>query len=75
MLAASVSGMLLPTEQQIRELCTKVILAQNLPAFSAAITELRSALREHILEVENRSLHLVLEMQKVTEKIKDGTQG
>lgn len=67
--------MFLTSEKEIRELCAKLIVAQDPSAFQAALAQVRTAIREHLLEAENRGIHLVLEMQKIPERIKDGTEG
>lgn len=66
--------MFLPSEQEIRQLCAKLILAKDPGAFDSALAELKTAIREHMLDAENRSIHLVLEMKRIPEKTKDGTR-
>jgi hypothetical protein len=63
-----VSGGPLPTEQQteerIREICVRVTLAEDLEQFKLALSELRIALREHVVEAQNRGIQMILEMPK-----------
>jgi len=64
-----------PSEQDIRERCARLLLARDYAQFHAALGELKSAIREHIIEAENKGIHLVMEMKKIPEKIKSGTEG
>lgn len=55
----------MPTEEEIRDICVRVTLAQNSEEFKAALTELKIAIREHITEAENLGIHLLLHKPKV----------
>lgn len=48
------------TEEEIREICMRVTLAQTPEQFKAALTELKIAIRERITEAENLGVHLLL---------------
>jgi predicted RNase H-like HicB family nuclease len=65
-----------PSDDEIRELCIRASLAQG-ESFSAAITELKIALRNRIENISNYALSTILQIPKaapVGEK-KDGTDG
>lgn len=55
----------MPTEQDIREICERVTLAQDEEHVKAALTELKIAIREHITDAENRGIHFLLTKPKV----------
>jgi hypothetical protein len=38
-----------PTDEDIREICRRVLLAQHADQFKAALTELKIAIRTHII--------------------------
>jgi len=61
----------LSSNQEIKALCARVIQTQDLRAFQFALAELRTAIREHMIEAENKGIHLVLEMSKISEKTSD----
>ena len=66
----------LPTDQEIRDICLRVTLADSTEQFKAALTELKIAIREHVADAHNRGIQMILEMPKrkpVLEQ-KDGTQ-
>lgn len=60
------------SEREIRELCTKVIAAKDLEQFQAALSKVKSAIREHMVEMENEGIRRILKMGKVSAEIKDG---
>lgn len=64
----------MPTDQDIREMCSRAIHALDVESFHRALAELRTALREHVVEAENKSLRLILKMSKVKELVKTGTE-
>ena len=66
-------GGLLRSDQDIRALCAKVIRAQGTDEFQSALAELRAAMREHVIDAENRGIHLILGKPKTSDKRKDGT--
>jgi len=54
--AISVAGETVPTDEEIREICRRVLLAQHADQFKAALTELKIAIRTHII-TENEGFH------------------
>lgn len=54
----------MPTDEEIRDICTRVTLARNPDQFKAALTELKIAIREHINGAENRGIQLLLNKPK-----------
>jgi hypothetical protein len=60
--AFSVAGETVPTDEEIREICRRVLLAQHADQFKAALTELKIAIRAHItMETEGGYLQSVLQ--------------
>jgi hypothetical protein len=57
----------LPTDEEIRALCVSVLEAKSSDDFSASIRNLRMALNEHLLEIENMGIHLILNMPRKAE--------
>lgn len=64
------------TDDEIRELCIRASLAHD-ETFTAAITELKIALRDRIEDLSNFTLSTILQMPKpaLPDKDKDGTNG
>lgn len=60
------------SEQEIRDLCAKVVAANDLEQFRAALSKLKSAVREHVVEMENKGIHQILQMGKALVEIKEG---
>lgn len=52
------------TDQDIRELCSRVIHAQEPKQFDVALDELKVALNEHARTAGNWNAHILLEMRK-----------
>lgn len=61
------------TDQDIREMCSRVIHAGDSLSFQTAIAELKIAIRDHTLRAENENRHLILQMSKVKDVLKNGT--
>jgi len=57
----------LSTDEEIRALCVSVLEAKSSDDFNDSIRNLRMALNEHLLEVENMGIHLILSMPRKTE--------
>ena len=52
------------TDDEIRGLCLLVLQAKNNPGFEDAICDLRVALTERFLDIENQGIHLLLNLSK-----------
>jgi len=50
-----------PTDEEIREICRRLLVAKDHDQFQAALTELKISIREHITDAENRGIHLILQ--------------
>lgn len=61
--------MSMPSDQKTRELCAKVILAEDPESFEAAIAELKSALREHGVRAGNKNIHMLLKISKFPDEL------
>ena len=61
------------SDQDIRALCAKVIKAQDSDAFQSALAELRAAIHEHVLDAENKGIHLILGKPRISDRLKNGT--
>jgi hypothetical protein len=55
----------LPKDEEIRILCLRVLQARNDLEFDGALSELRTALSEHVLEAENMGISLILNAPKL----------
>ena len=66
-------GRLLQSDQDIKALCAKVIRAQGSDAFQSALAELRAAIHEHVIDAENKGIHLILRKPRISDKRKNGT--
>lgn len=69
----------MPTEQEIRDLCLRISRAETEEEFRACLSQLKTALREHIVEAGNLGIHLILKAPKTTTPpetvtIKEGTR-
>jgi hypothetical protein len=53
-----------PTHQNIREICARLLLAQDEEQFQATLSELKIAMHDHATSAENRGLRMILEMPK-----------
>lgn len=54
-------GGIMSGEEQIRALCMSVVAAEHSEQFSAAITALKIALRNHIVTIHNLAVKMALE--------------
>ena len=63
------------TDENIRELCQRVINARDLEEFQATLNELRTAMREHFTGAGNLNAQILLQIRQLKEKKKDGTEG
>lgn len=59
-----------PSDQNIRELCARLIATKDPERLQTALSELRSAIREHIAEMENKGIQMILRMGKASTDIK-----
>jgi hypothetical protein len=66
-------GDCLPTDEDIRELCARVIKAKDLTEFQTALDDLQIAMREHATGAGNRNARILLQMRRQVETKKDGT--
>jgi len=62
------------TEQEVRDLCRRVIQAKDPSEFRSMVSELHVALREHIQRIENLGLYTILKgFPKISAGSSDGT--
>lgn len=54
----------MPNDQDIRELCSRLIHAEEPKQFDAALDELKLALNEHARTAGNRNARMLQEMRK-----------
>ena len=55
------------TDEEIRALCVSVLEAKSSDDFNDSTRQLRMALNEHLLEVENLGIHLIMNMPRKAE--------
>ncbi len=55
---------MLPADDNMRALCLRVLQAQGHDELGRALADLKGALRERILEIENLGVHMILKAQK-----------
>jgi hypothetical protein len=63
----------LPTDDDVRELCARVIQAKDLTEFQTALDDLQIVMREHATGAGNRNARIILQMHRQLEMKKDGT--
>ncbi len=54
--------------EDIREICRRVILAEEPEQFKGALTELKIAIRDHIADAENKGIHMLLKKPNIGNK-------
>jgi hypothetical protein len=54
----------LPTEEDIRNLCARLISANEDEALQSALRELQTAMHEHRRVFENKAMHMLLQGKK-----------
>jgi hypothetical protein len=55
-------------EDQIRKMCLRVLAAEDQETFRAALSELNVVVRNHIQDLENLGIHLILKAPKPKSK-------
>lgn len=56
----------MPDDQDIREICARLLATENDEHFQAILRELKLALHRHFTDTENRGIKMLLEVPKRT---------